>query len=72
MSSYKLVYFKVRGKGELTRLVFHAAGVEFEDVRHDRSEWLAGKIDKEGILIIIYNIYAYSTVNLNLLKIINA
>jgi len=34
MSGYKLHYFNVRAKGELIRLTFAAAGVEFEDVRY--------------------------------------
>ena len=30
---YKLYYFNVRAKGELIRLAFAAAGVEYEDIR---------------------------------------
>ncbi|XP_066304194.1 glutathione S-transferase-like [Branchiostoma lanceolatum] len=37
---YKLTYFKASvGRGELVRLIFAAAGVEFEDVRLEREEW---------------------------------
>ncbi|XP_066304198.1 glutathione S-transferase-like [Branchiostoma lanceolatum] len=36
---YKLTYFNARGRGELTRLIFAAAGVEFEDVRLGHGEW---------------------------------
>ena len=32
MSSYKLIYFGPGGRGELTRLIFAEAGVQFEDV----------------------------------------
>nr|QUF59417.1 glutathione S-transferase GSTS12/13-2 [Brachionus angularis] len=39
MSSYKLTYFNGRGRAEITRLIFAAAGVEFEDVRYEFSEW---------------------------------
>lgn len=31
MTSYKLYYFDVRGRGELCRLILHCAGVPFED-----------------------------------------
>ena len=34
MSEYKLHYFNIRGKGELIRLIFAAAGEEYEDIRY--------------------------------------
>ena len=37
MSSYKLTYFNGRGRAELARLIFSAAGVSFEDERI--SDW---------------------------------
>jgi glutathione S-transferase len=40
MPSYKLTYFNLRGKGEICRLIFAAAGVPYEDVRVDRPQWL--------------------------------
>ncbi len=45
MSSYKLQYFNGRGLAECSRLMFHLAGVAFEDDRiqtseNDRSAWL--------------------------------
>lgn len=43
MSTYKLSYFNLRGRGELIRLVFAAAGVAYEDVRVTRDEWPALK-----------------------------
>nr|CAH0109013.1 unnamed protein product [Daphnia galeata] len=33
MPNYKLIYFDVRGRGELCRLILHCAGVPFEDFR---------------------------------------
>ena len=33
MPHYKLVYFDFKNRGELIRLIFAAAGVEFEDYR---------------------------------------
>ena len=33
MPKYKLTYFNLKGRGELSRLVLVAAGVEFEDIR---------------------------------------
>ncbi|KAI8521900.1 hematopoietic prostaglandin D synthase-like [Branchiostoma floridae x Branchiostoma belcheri] len=40
---YKLTYFNVRGRAELARLIFAAAGVEFEDARLDGAQWAAIK-----------------------------
>jgi len=40
---YKLTYFNIRGKGELVRLVFAAAGVDFEDDRVEFFDWPAMK-----------------------------
>ncbi|CAH1794689.1 unnamed protein product [Owenia fusiformis] len=39
MPTYKLTYFNGRGFGEITRMIFKQAGVEFEDVRLERDEW---------------------------------
>ena len=43
MAAYKLMYFDFRGKGEITRLLFAQAGIPYEDVRIQRSNWLAIK-----------------------------
>ncbi|XP_035670542.1 hematopoietic prostaglandin D synthase-like [Branchiostoma floridae] len=40
---YKLTYFDVRARGEPTRLLFAAAGVEYEDVRITFDQWPAHK-----------------------------
>jgi len=39
MPTYKLHYFNVRGRAEISRLCFVAAGIEFEDLRHSMEEW---------------------------------
>jgi len=39
MPVYKFTYFNVRAKGEVIRLIFAAAGVEYEDVRVEFQTW---------------------------------
>ncbi|XP_050413750.1 S-crystallin SL11 [Patella vulgata] len=39
MPTYRYIYFDLRGRGEIVRLCFHAAGVKFEDVRIEHSAW---------------------------------
>ena len=39
MPAYKLMYFNFPGRGELIRLIFSAAQVEFEDHRVAREDW---------------------------------
>uniref|UniRef100_A0A914E4Y4 glutathione transferase n=1 Tax=Acrobeloides nanus TaxID=290746 RepID=A0A914E4Y4_9BILA len=54
MVNYKLNYFDVRGLGEMTRLILHYSGQQFEDHRISQEEWptyksnLAGKDDWES------------------------
>jgi glutathione S-transferase len=43
MSTYKLYYFNGRGRAELSRLIFAAAGQQFEDIRYEGSQWPAHK-----------------------------
>ena len=40
MSNYKLIYFNSRGRAEASRYIFAQAGVEYEDKRVDKEEWL--------------------------------
>jgi len=39
MTGYKLTYFNFRGRGEIVRYVFAAAGVAYEDNRIEREQW---------------------------------
>ncbi|CAH1248718.1 HPGDS [Branchiostoma lanceolatum] len=39
MPTYKLTYFKSRGRAEISRLLFAAGGVKYEDVRVDEEQW---------------------------------
>jgi glutathione S-transferase len=43
MSTYKFYYFNGRGRSEACRLIFAAAGQEFEDIRYEPAEWPAHK-----------------------------
>ena len=43
MSVYKLYYFNVRGRGEICRLAFAAANIEYEDIRLDGEDWVKEK-----------------------------
>ena len=45
MPEYKLTYFNIRARAEVTRMLFTMAGVEFEDKRFDfgSPDWPAFK-----------------------------
>ncbi len=43
MPNYKLIYFNVRGRAELSRLILNCANVPFEDYRIEHSDWTAIK-----------------------------
>ena len=43
MKKVKLTYFNGRGRAEVARLILSIAGVEFEDVRVEFSDWEAVK-----------------------------
>ncbi|CAF1035161.1 unnamed protein product [Adineta steineri] len=45
MPSYKLTYFNGRGLGEVSRLIFAAAGEKYEDVRIERDQFPAHKAE---------------------------
>ena len=46
MPKYKLYYFNFRGRAEVIRLVFAAAGQPYEDVRLTKEEWQKEKPSK--------------------------
>uniref|UniRef100_A0A0M3HR45 glutathione transferase n=1 Tax=Ascaris lumbricoides TaxID=6252 RepID=A0A0M3HR45_ASCLU len=48
MGKYKLTYFNAMGRAEIIRLVFAQAGVEFEDIRIEKSDWPALKERLDG------------------------
>ncbi len=40
MPTYRVTYFNARGGAEMTRWIFAVAGIEYEDRRLVRDEWL--------------------------------
>lgn len=50
MVQYKLIYFNLRGRGELARLILHHQEVAFEDFRFEREEWPKYKAGKKKTL----------------------
>ena len=46
-AKYKLTYFNAKGRAEMTRLLFAAKGVEFEDCRLNSEEWAKLKPGKK-------------------------
>ena len=43
MPSYTLHYFDIRGRAEISRIIFHAAGIPFTDKRYTFENWPAQK-----------------------------
>ncbi|CAF1313329.1 unnamed protein product [Rotaria sordida] len=43
MSTYKLTYFNARGRAEVCRLIFAAAGQKYEEIRYELHEWPSHK-----------------------------
>lgn len=59
MPQYKLYYFDIRGRAEITRLLFKQACVEFEDKRLTKEEWAAMKPGECGTLEISFHTSKY-------------
>ena len=38
-AAYKLIYFDRKGRGEVTRILFHSAGQSFEDFHIPLDQW---------------------------------
>jgi hypothetical protein len=47
MTEYIYHYFNVRGRGELARLIFVAAGIEFNDNRVPNDDWNVNDCDND-------------------------
>jgi prostaglandin-H2 D-isomerase / glutathione transferase len=45
MSSYKLYYFNGRGRAEVARLIFAAAGEQYDDIRYEQKDWPTHKTE---------------------------
>ncbi|CAF1149847.1 unnamed protein product [Adineta steineri] len=39
MATYKLYYFNGRGRAEVSRMIFAAAGEKYEDIRYEQDKW---------------------------------
>lgn len=69
MASYRLHYFDVRGRGEIVRMLFKLAQVEFEDIRVTQGEWTDVKHGKFVVVVfllidkLVYFMYKLSTRN---------
>ena len=50
MSEYKFYYFNVRAKGEIVRLIFAAAGVQYEDIRYNPPMAENGYDNRESLI----------------------
>lgn len=49
MPAYKLYYFNAKGRAEVCRLLFAAAGAKYEDIRIEGTEWPKKKPSKSNI-----------------------
>ena len=61
LKKYRLIYFDVRGRGEIPRLLFHAADVNFEDTRVDPGEEWKNKFKNRECAI--FRLWKFETNN---------
>lgn len=47
---YKFIYFDMKGRGELTRLIFAQGRIEYDDYRITRERWLT-EFKSSGFLL---------------------
>ncbi|XP_071528349.1 hematopoietic prostaglandin D synthase-like [Panulirus ornatus] len=48
MPEYKLIYFNVRGRAEITRWIFEYSGIPYTDERIEKDDWPERKKDIKG------------------------
>ena len=60
MVKYTLNYFPITGRAETIRLLFHTAGVDFNDNRYAFDKWLEHKPDCE--LLKLFFLYVHHKV----------
>lgn len=63
LEKYKLIYFDLRGRGEIPRLLFHAADVDFEDKRIDNKEEWYNTL-RHGKFVYFISIYSVLLIHL--------
>ena len=66
---YILNYFQIAGRAEVARLMFHVAGVEFEDNQMTFPEWATAKSDSKSKLFVRMCIVIRTCSQLHTLKI---
>lgn len=58
MPNYTLYYFNGRGRAEICRMMFAAAGVKYTDKRFEFSEWDRYRKGKELMPFLFFLVYA--------------
>ena len=58
--SFKLVYFDARARGELSRLLFAAGGVKYEDKRIKFEDWPKVKPSKSYVNLSVITVTCHT------------